>query len=292
MVPHINIENKERHLKIRYLKTLLFRFLIFGLSLLAVIPLILILFDVMMKGIGAINWEFFTSLPKPVGEAGGGISNAIVGSIILITTATILAVPLGIASGIYLSENKRSKISYYMRICVDILQGTPSIVIGIIAYTWVVLPFGGFSALSGGVALGLMMLPSIIRTTEETLNMIPNSIKEAAIALGSPYYKTMLSVVLPTAIRGIMTGITISLSRVIGETAPILFTAFGNSFMNTNLFKPVNAMPLLIFNYAMSPYEEWQQIAWGASFFLICIILTLNLITKGVIKHESINHSD
>ncbi|MBC7189484.1 phosphate ABC transporter permease PstA, partial [Candidatus Aerophobetes bacterium] len=194
------------------------------------------------------------------------------------------AVPLGVLAGIYLSEHKKGKLSYLARLCVEILQGIPSIVIGIIAYLWIVVPMRTFSALSGGIALGIMMLPVIVRTTEETLKMIPDTLKEASLALGVPYARTITKVIVPAGLSGIITGVLISIARIAGETAPLLFTAFGNPFMNLNIFKPVNSLPLLIFNYATSPYTEWHKVAWGASFVLVVIVLSLNLITKMVAR--------
>ncbi len=182
--------------------------------------------------------------------------------------------------GLYLNEYRRDKLAYWVGLCVDVLQGIPSIVLGIIIYLWVVKPTGHFSAISGSIALAIMMLPPIIKSTEETLRLIPVTIKEASLSLGVPYYKTILRIILPTGLSGIITGSLLSISRVAGETAPLLFTAFGNPFINTNIFKPMSSLPLLIFNYASSPYEEWHQLAWGASFVLIMMILFLNIITK------------
>jgi len=189
--------------------------------------------------------------------------------------AAIPSIPLGVATGIYLCEYREKKLAYWAALAVDVLQGTPSIVIGIIAYVWVVVSVGSFSALSGGMALGIMMLPMIIKSTEETLMLIPHTMKEAA--LGVPYYRTILKVILPAGASGIMTGVLISIGRVAGETAPLLFTAFGNAFMNLNVLKPVNALPMLIYNYATSPYPEWHRLAWGASCVLVGFVLTLNL---------------
>ncbi|MBT5855534.1 phosphate ABC transporter permease PstA, partial [bacterium] len=262
------------------------------LTSLALLPLALIVFDILSNGISVINWDFFTKLPVPVGESGGGISNAIIGSLILVSTASALCIPLGIGTGLFLSEFQETRFASTVRTAADILQGIPSIVIGILAYIWIVVPLGGFSALSGGMALGLMMLPAIIRTTEESLLRVPRSLIEASLALGAPYYKTVLSIALPLAMRGIGSGILLGLSRSLGETAPLLFTAFGNSFMAYNLFKPVNAMPLIIFNYAMSPYDDWQAQAWGTSLVLIVLVLGLNIITRSVISNEKIDHSD
>ena len=249
-------------------------------SFLSIVPLLLILFYIIKNGLSSFTWDFLIEIPKPVGEKGGGISNAIVGSFLLVIIASIPSIPLGIASGVYLSEHKQSKLAYWGRLAVEVLQGTPSIVIGIIAYLWVVVPMGGFSALSGGIGLGIMMLPMVIKTTEETLNLIPESLKEGALALGVPYYRTMLRVILPAGLSGIVTGVLLGMARVAGETAPLLFTAFGNAFMNWNVIKPVNSLPLLIYNYATSPYPEWHRLAWGASCILVGFVLSLNLFVR------------
>jgi phosphate transport system permease protein len=215
---------------------------------------------------------------------GGGISNAIIGTFMLIGIATAFSVPLGIFAGIFLSENRKGRLASLTRLCVETLQGIPSIVIGIIAYIWLVVSVGSFSALSGGVALGLMMLPVIITATEETLKLIPESLREASLALGVSYPRTILKVIVPAGLSGIVTGVLLSIARVAGETAPLLFTAFGSPFMNLNILKPVNSLPLMIFNYATSPYPEWHVFAWGASFVLIVLVSGLNLLTKFVTR--------
>jgi len=271
--------DRER-VKLRIAKDSGFKVFVIVLSFLSMVPLFLILFYIMRNGLSSLSWEFLTELPKPVGEAGGGIANAIVGSFLLVVIASLPAIPMGITAGVYLSEHKVGRLSYLLRLAVEVLQGTPSIVIGIIAYLWLVISMGGFSALSGGIALGIMMLPVITRATEETLKLIPDALKEASLALGVPYYRTILKVILPAAFSGIATGILISIARIAGETAPLLFTAFGNPFMNLNIIKPVNALPLLIYNYATSPYPEWHSIAWGASCVLVGVVLLFNLVTR------------
>jgi phosphate transport system permease protein len=257
-----------------------FKAMIIIVSFSSMIPLLLIVFYIITNGISSLSWTFLTEIPTPVGEKGGGIANAVVGSFLLVIIAGLPSIPLGIAAGVYLSEHKKSKWAYWGRLATEVLQGTPSIVIGIIAYLWLVVPMGGFSALSGGIALGIMMLPMIIRTTEETLNLIPDSLKEASLALGVPYYRTILRVILPAGLSGIMTGLLISVARIAGETAPLLFTALGNAFMNWNVMKPVNSLPVLIYNYATSPYPEWHRVAWGASCILVLFVLTLNLVVR------------
>jgi len=245
-----------------------------------VLPLLLILIYIIKSGAQAINWNFLTNIPKPVGEPGGGIANALIGTLIIIIVATLIAVPIGIMCGIYLSENKKSRLAYWAGLCIDILQGVPSIVIGIVAYFWLVRPLGGFSALSGSIALTIMMLPIIVRSTEETLKLLPDSLKEAAFALGMPFHRVILKVIIPCGFSGIISGVMLSVARVAGETAPLLFTAFGNPYIETNLIKPMQSLPLLIFNYATSSYKDWQNLAWGASLILLVLVLTLNLLTK------------
>jgi phosphate transport system permease protein len=270
----------DKLIRLRFYKDRLFKRLIIVLTSLSTLPLIFILFYIVKKGIASINWDFFINLPKPVGEKGGGIFNALIGSGIIIITASMIAIPFGAMTGLYLSEYNRDKLAYWVSLCVDVLQGIPSIVLGIIIYLWVVKPTGHFSALSGSIALAIMMLPPIIKSTEETLKLIPGTIKEASLALGVPYYKTILRVILPMGLSGILSGSILSISRVAGETAPLLFTAFGNPFINTNILKPMSSLPLLIYNYAGSAYEDWHNLAWGASFVLIMLILFLNIVTK------------
>lgn len=276
--------------KWRIIKNWVFKAGVIVVSFLSIVPLLLILVYIIKNGLSSFTWDFLIEIPKPVGEKGGGISNAIVGSFLLIIIAGIPSIPIGIASGVYLSEYKRGKLAYWGRLAVEVLQGTPSIVIGIMAYLWVVVPMGGFSALSGGIGLGIMMLPMIIKTTEETLNLIPESLKEAALALGVPYYRTMLRVILPAGLSGILTGVLLGIARISGETAPLLFTAFGNAFMNWNFIKPVNALPLLIYNYATSPYPEWHRLAWGASCVLVGFVLSLNLFVRILTRRWKIQY--
>ncbi len=279
---------KEPSVKRRILCDKLFKGIIFFLTFCSILPMFFILFFITRKGISVINWRFLTHLPKPVGEWGGGISNAIIGTLMLIGIATAFSVPVGVLTGIFLSENKKRRLASLTRLCVETLQGIPSIVIGIIAYIWLVVSMGSFSALSGGMALGLMMLPVIITSTEETLKLIPENLREASLALGVSYPRTILKVILPAGVSGIVTGILLSIARVAGETAPLLFTAFGSPFTNLNILKPVNSLPLMIFNYATSPYPEWHTLAWGASFILIVLVLGLNLFTKVVTKRWNV----
>ncbi len=266
----------------------LFRLAVWGLAFGALLPLFLILADVFRKGSGVLSWDFLTSLPKATGEAGGGIANAIVGTILLIGIASLLAVPLGIAAGVYLSEVRKSRLAYFTRLAVDILQGMPSVVIGIIAYLWLVRSMGKFTAFSGGLALALMMLPLVVRGTEEVLKLVPAHLKEASLALGVPHYRTVLRVVIPCGLPGIISAVLLGVSRIAGETAPLLFTAFGNRFLEFSPLKPVGSLPLTIFTYAMSPYEDLQAQAWGASVVLILLVLVTNVIARIVITRWKI----
>ncbi len=264
----------------RHLKNVVFKGAVIALTFIAILPLFFILYYIIAKGVSSISWSFLTHLPKPVGETGGGILNAIVGSAIIILMASVIAIPFSIAMGVYLNEFPKTRLASITRLGVDVLQGVPSIVIGIVIYEWLVKPLGGFSAISGGVALALMMVPPIVKATEETLKRIPAGLKEASLSLGASYYQTTVRALLPAAMSGILSGTILSIARISGETAPLLFTAFGSPFLNTNVTKPMSSIPLLIFNYAISPYEEWQKLAWGASLVLIVFILTLNIITK------------
>jgi phosphate transport system permease protein len=251
-----------------------------ALSMVAVLPLVFILVYIIVRGASSINWRFLTSLPAPVGENGGGIANAIVGTGILILIGSAISIPLGVFAGMFLAEKGRSRLGVFARLSVETLMGIPSIVIGIVAYVWMVKPLGHFSALSGGVALAMIMLPVITLSTQETLLLIPVSLREAALALGVSYPRTVLRVVLPAGASGIVTGALLAVARGAGETAPLLFTAFGSPFLAANIFQPMASLPLTIFTYATSPYPEWHSLAWGASFVLLVFILSLNLITK------------
>ncbi|MEO6834117.1 MAG: phosphate ABC transporter permease PstA [Chitinophagaceae bacterium] len=246
----------EAPIKFRIGKSKIYQALAIVLAIGCVVPLIAILLYIIKSGASKINWHFLTSIPKPVGESGGGIANALLGSMIVIFISSIIAIPIGILCGVFLSENRKSKLAYYTRLSVDVLQGVPSIVVGIVAYFWLVKPFGGFSALSGSIALAIMMLPIVIRSTEETLKLLPNSIREAAFALGMPFHRVILKVIIPCGINGILSGVMLSVARIAGETAPLLFTAFGNPYIATDITKPMQTLPLLIFNYATSPYND------------------------------------
>jgi phosphate transport system permease protein len=242
-------------------------------ALLVLLPLFAILSYLILKGVGAINWEFLTNTPQPVGEPGGGMGNAIVGSALILGIASTIGVPLGIGAGVYVSEFGRGRYANIVRFTADVLNGVPSIVIGIAAYALVVLRQGHFSALAGGVALGIMMVPTVARTTEEMLLMVPHAVREAALGLGVPQWRSTISVALRTARSGIITGVMLAFARVAGETAPLLFTAFGNQYWNTNPGQPTAALPLQIFTYAISPFDEWHRQAWAGALVLIVLIV-------------------
>lgn len=252
----------------------------YGSAMFGVAVLLLILLYTMARGASAINWDFFVRLPRPTGESGGGIANAIVGSFVVVGVASAIAIPIGIMAGIYLAEFGKNRLAPVVRYFADVLNGIPSIVAGIVAYTMVVLPMHEFSAFSGGVALSLLMLPIITRTSEELLKTVPDTIREAALALGIPRWKVTIFIVLRTALTGIITGIMLAVARVGGETAPLLFTAFNNSFMSLRLDQPISTMTVLIYNYASSPYRDWNEIAWGTAFVLIAIVLVVNIVSK------------
>jgi phosphate transport system permease protein len=242
-------------------------------SILVLTPLALIFGYLVYKGIGSINWAFLTNTPRPVGEPGGGMANAIMGSTMILGLGSLIGVPLGIGAGIYMAEFGRGRYVTFVRFTADVLNGVPSIVVGIAVYALVVLPQQHFSALSGGVALGIMMIPTIARTTEEMLRMVPNTIREAALGLGIPQWRTTLQVTLRTASKGVITGAMLAFARVAGETAPLLFTAFGNQFWNFNPNQPTAALPLQIFSYAISPFAEWHRQAWAGALILIVLIV-------------------
>ena len=225
------------------------------------------------KGIGSINWAFLTQTPKPVGEAGGGMANAIGGTALILAIASVIGVPVGIGAGVYLAEYGRNRLGDLIRFTADVLNGVPSIVVGIVAYGLVVLTQGHFSALAGGVALAIMMIPIITRATEEMLLLVPNVVREAAYGLGVPRWRTVLSITLRTATSGVITGIMLAFARVAGETAPLLFTAFGNQFWNWKIGQPTAALSLQIFTYAISPFDEWHRQAWAGSLILIVLIV-------------------
>jgi phosphate transport system permease protein len=261
-------------------------------ALIVTVPLFLILGTVVVRGLGTFNWAFLTQIPKPIGEEGGGMGNAILGSVLLLGFASLIGVPLGIGAGIFLAEYGRNKFGNIVRFTADVLNGVPSVVIGMTAWALVVVPQGHFSLLSGSVALGIMMIPVICRTTEEVLLLVPQSIREAALGLGIPKWRTIISVVLRSASAGIVTSVMLAFARIAGESAPLMFTAFGNEFWSSNPNQPVAALPLQIYKYAIQPYEQAHAQAWTAALVLISmIVLTVVfvrfIVGRGVIKGAS-----
>ena len=246
----------------------------------ALVPLAFILFFVASQGVQALTLAFFTHMPTPVGESGGGMANAIVGTLILTSLAAVMAVPIGIVSGIYMSEYAGTRFAALVRFAADTLNGVPSIVIGLFAYTIVVVPFRQFSALAGGFALGTMMIPIIARTTEELLLLVPGSMREGALALGATRARAVFSVVVPAALPGIITGIILALARVAGETAPLLFTAFNNRYFSTSLTQPISTLTVQVFTYATGPYQDWHRQAWAGALVLVTIVLVCSLVAR------------
>jgi phosphate transport system permease protein len=253
-------------------------------ALVAVSVLFFILGYLVYHGGTSISWDFFTKLPAPVGETGGGMANAILGSAKLLFLATLLGVPIGFFGAIYLAEFSGGTIAFVVRYAADLLNGVPSIVIGIFAYSLVVLPFKHFSALAGGFALGLMMIPITLRSTEEFLRAVPRALREGAMALGASQWKTIASVVVPAAYRGILTAILLAFARVAGETAPLLFTAFGNRFWSSGWDQPTASLPVMIFTYAIAPYDDWHRQAWAAGLVLLGLILIINIIARVILS--------
>jgi phosphate transport system permease protein len=248
--------------------------------LVALVPLAFVLFFVVSQGVQALSLDFFTETPRPVGETGGGMGNAIVGTLILCGIGAVIAIPIGIMSGVFVAEYPQSKLAPVVRFAADTLNGVPSIVIGVFVYAIAVLPFRQFSALAGGIALGVMMIPIITRTTEELLRLVPNSLREGALALGATRGRAVMTVVLPAALPGIITGIMLALARIAGETAPLLFTAFGNRFWSTDLTQPIGAVTVQVYAYAISPYADWHRQAWAGALVLVTMILLSSVLAR------------
>jgi len=251
--------------------------LMIGAVVVALLPLIFILLDLVAKGAGSLSLDFFTRMPAPAGETGGGVAHAIVGTLIIVGTASLIGLPIGIAAGIYCAEYPTSRVTWVTRFVADVLNGTPSIVVGVFAWAWIVAQQKHFSALAGSVALALLMIPMVLRTTEEMIKLVPNSLREAALALGYPRWRTSLSVVVRATLPGIMTGGLLAVARIAGETAPLLFTALGSQYLSFDIDQPMAALPLTVFTYATGPYEEWHQYAWAAALVLIMVVFLLSL---------------
>jgi phosphate transport system permease protein len=260
-------------------------------ALIAVSALFLILGCLAWKGATSLHWSFFTQLPAPVGEIGGGIANAIVGTGKLLLLAALIGIPVGLLGAVYLPEFASSTSAFFIRYATDLLNGVPSIVIGIFAYTVIVIPMHHFSALAGGFALGIMMVPIILRSCEEFLRNVPRSLREGSMALGASKWRTIARVVIPAASSGILTAILLSLARVAGETAPLIFTAFGNQFWPHGLNQPTAALPVVIYNYALSPYDDWHRQAWAAGLVLILLVVVTNVLTRLLLQREAAGRS-
>jgi phosphate transport system permease protein len=261
----------------RNFKNTLMQAIAFLCAILVVVPLFLVLYHLVREGFSSINLAFFTQLPKPVGENGGGMANAIVGTLILLAQAAVFGVPVGVLGGVFLSEYGSLHLNRWIRFAADVLNGVPSITWGMVVWALVVVPMKGFSALAGGIVLGLMMIPLVMRTTEEVLQLVPGGYREAALALGIAKWRAIVQIVVRTALKGIITGILLALARVAGETAPLLFTAFGNHFWTHKLTDPISAMPLQIFAYAISPYDDWHRLAWAGALVLVLFVLVINV---------------
>ncbi|MCC6931350.1 MAG: phosphate ABC transporter permease PstA [Gemmatimonadaceae bacterium] len=253
-------------------------------ALVAVLPLVFILWHLAREGASSLSADFFTRMPKPVGEAGGGMANAIAGTLVLLGIASLIGLPVGVGAGLYLAEQRTTRLAVAVRFLADVLNGLPSIVMGIFAWQFLVRPVGHFSAAAGGIALGAMMIPLVTRTTEEMIRLVPVSLREAALALGYTRWRTSLAIVLRTALPGIVTGALVAVARIAGETAPLLFTAFGNQFWSLALDQPVSALPLQIFAYAISPYDEWHRLAWAGALVLIALVLVISLLSRLVTR--------
>jgi len=257
-------------------------------TLLVLLPLIIIFYHIIKMGISSINPDFFTQIPRPTGEEGGGMANGIAGSAIMIGMASLVGLPIGVFGAVYLTEYGTGKLSTTIRFCADVLSGIPSIITGMVAYGMLVVPMKGFSALAGSFALSLIMIPIVLRTTEEQLKMVPTTLREASLALGVPLWRTSIKVTLRSALTGVITGTLLAIARVAGETAPLLFTALGNQFWSKKLTEPMAALPLQIFNFAISPYEDWHRLAWAGALVLVVLMFGLSLAARwlGRSKHS------
>jgi phosphate transport system permease protein len=273
-------ERTVRTIRRRRVRSSIMVGLMYAAAVLAILPLILIVIHLLRLGGSAVNWAFFTRMPRPPGEHGGGMANAIVGTLILLGISSVVALPVGIGAGLYLAEKRVTPLAITVRFLADVLNGLPSIVMGIFAWELLVKPVNHFSALAGGAALGAMMIPMVTRTTEEMVRLVPTSLREAALALGYSRWRTSLSIVLRTALGGIVTGALVAMARIAGETAPLLFTALGNSFWSTSLKAPIAALPLQIFTYAITPYDDWVAQAWAGALVLVAIVFVISLAAR------------
>jgi phosphate transport system permease protein len=252
----------------------------------ALLPLFFILFDLVIQGAGSLSLDFFTKTPAPAGEVGGGVSHAIVGTLIIVGAACLIGLPVGVGAGIYCAEYPGSRLTWVTRFVADVLNGTPSIVVGVFAWAWIVATQKHFSALAGSAALAMLMIPMVLRTTEEMIKLVPNSLREAALALGYPRWRTSLSVVVRTTLPGIVTGSLLAVARIAGETAPLLFTALGSQYLSFDLDQPMAALPLTVFTYATGPYDEWHRYAWAAALVLILVVFVLSVGARLAIRRR------
>jgi phosphate transport system permease protein len=260
--------------------------LMIGAVIVALLPLFFILLHLVVKGASSLSFDFFTKTPAPAGESGGGVAQAIVGTLIIVGTASLLGLPIGIAAGIYCAEYPTSRLTWVTRFVADVMNGTPSIVVGVFAWAWIVANQKHFSALAGSAALAMLMIPMVLRTTEEMIKLVPNSLREAALALGYPRWRTSLEIVVRTTLPGIVTGGLLAVARIAGETAPLLFTALGSQYLSFNLNQPMAALPLTVFTYATGPYDEWHRYAWAAALVLILVVLVLSLGARLAIRRR------
>ena len=252
----------------------------------AVLALLLILGNLVLKGASSLDWAFFTKNPVPAGQSGGGVANAIVGTAIIVGLGALFGLPVGIGTGLYLAEYGSGRLGWLVRFLADVLNGTPSIVVGVFAWTWLVKPMGHFSALAGGAALAMLMVPMVARTTEEMVRLVPHSLREAALALGYPRWRTSIRIILRTALAGVMTGCLVAVARIAGETAPLLFTALGNLNFSTSIRQPMQTLSLQIFTYATGPFEEWHRLAWAAALVLMGLVLVLALGARWAVRQR------
>ena len=260
--------------------------LMMGAVVVALMPLFFILLDLVVKGAGSLSFDFFTRIPAPAGESGGGVVHAIVGTLLIVGTGSLIGLPIGIAAGIYCAEYPGSRLTWVTRFVADVMNGTPSIVVGVFAWAWIVATQKHFSALAGSAALAMLMIPMVLRTTEEMIKLVPNSLREAALALGYPRWRTSLAIVVRTTLPGIVTGSLLAVARIAGETAPLLFTALGSQYLSFDLNQPMAALPLTVFTYATGPYEEWHRYAWAAALVLILVVFILSLGARLAIRRR------
>ena len=270
----------------RHITSRVMTVLVIALSFTAVLALVLILGNLVLKGASSIDWAFFTKSPVPAGQSGGGVANAIVGTGIVVGVAALIGVPLGVGAGIYLAEYGSGRLGFLVRFVADVLNGTPSIVIGIVGWTFIVKPSGHFSALAGSVALAILMIPMLARTTEEMVRLVPHSLREAALALGYPRWRTSLKIVARTALGGIVTGCLVGIARIAGETAPLLFTALGNLNFSVHVTQPMQALSLQIYVYATGPFEDWHRLAWASALVLMGLVLIISLLARWVTRQR------